>query len=375
MTLSALGVVAVYAGSGSAGPFSLTDAGANPILFEQNSEIIVTRYDVGDANAPVFLVNLTDFSVTGAGSATPGAVTLTVPLAVGKILTIQRSTALTQTLDLVFGGDLSLETLERQLDKSMRIMQELREEASRSLVFFPKDLPANFRTRIVPAPVAGKKLAWNATADRLVNADSPAILSGAGAPAPALGLDGDFYFDLTNSRLYGPKAGGVWGAGISLIGGIGPQGIQGIPGPTGSGTGDVLGPVVSADGDVPLWNGVNSKTLKTAGWAPERVGVQRGVNAQAGANYTTVLADAGQTVEMTNAGANTLTIPLNATVAYVVGTYINFAQLGTGQTTITPTGGVTLRNRGGLKTAGQYAVGTLYKRGTDEWVVGGDLTP
>ncbi len=59
------------------------------------------------------------------------------------------------------------------------------------------------------------------------------VLSGAGAPDPALGSDGDFYLDTSNNDFYGPKSGGSWGAGTSLVGPAGPQGEQGIAGANG----------------------------------------------------------------------------------------------------------------------------------------------
>ena len=105
----------------------------------------------------------------------------------------------------------------------------------------------------------------------------------------------------------------------------------------------------------------------------EQLGVARGVETKT-ANYTLVLNDAGKTIEMNLAGANTLTVPPNSSVAFTVGTYINVSQYGAGQCTITPGSGVTLRNANGLKTAAQYSMATLYKRGTDEWLVGGDLS-
>ena len=78
-----------------------------------------------------------------------------------------------------------------------------------------------------------------------------ATLNGVVAPTTE-GSDGDFYIDTVTKLIYGPKAAGVWGAGISLVGpqgeqgpiGLtgadstvpgpqGPQGIQGIQGDTG----------------------------------------------------------------------------------------------------------------------------------------------
>jgi hypothetical protein len=92
------------------------------------------------------------------------------------------------------------------------------------------------------------------------------------------------------------------------------------------------------------------------------------------ASYTLVLADKGKLVEMSNASANNLTVPLNATVAYPVGTQINVLQTGTGQTTIVATGGVTINATPGLKLRTQWSSATLIKRGTDTWVAVGDLS-
>lgn len=92
------------------------------------------------------------------------------------------------------------------------------------------------------------------------------------------------------------------------------------------------------------------------------------------ANYVLALTDAAGVVETNEAGPNTVTVPLNNTVPFPVGTKIQINQIGAGATTLVAAVGVTLRNRLGLVSAGQYAVFYLYKRGTDEWVASGDLT-
>ena len=97
------------------------------------------------------------------------------------------------------------------------------------------------------------------------------------------------------------------------------------------------------------------------------------INAQV-ASYTLVLADKDKIVEMSNASANTLTVPLNATVAYPVGTQINIIQTGAGQTTVTATGGVTINSTPGLKIRSQWSSATLIKRATNTWVLVGDLS-
>lgn len=90
--------------------------------------------------------------------------------------------------------------------------------------------------------------------------------------------------------------------------------------------------------------------------------------------YTSVAADAGILLEFNSAGALTLTIPPNASVAFPIGTMLGVRQYGVGQVTIVAGTGVILRSRdGALKTAGQYAEATLTKRAADEWVLAGDL--
>jgi hypothetical protein len=93
------------------------------------------------------------------------------------------------------------------------------------------------------------------------------------------------------------------------------------------------------------------------------------------ASYPLVLTDADKLVEMNVAGANDLTVPLNSSVAFPIGTQILLAQYGAGQTTVVATGGVTIRSNGGkLKLNVRYSGATLIKIATDEWYLFGDLT-
>jgi hypothetical protein len=85
-------------------------------------------------------------------------------------------------------------------------------------------------------------------------------------------------------------------------------------------------------------------------------------------DHTLELSDGGKIVTMDKATANTLTVPLNSSVAFPVGTRVSVQQLGVGATSIAATGGVTLVQRGGtlvIGSAGRYA--QLLKTGTDTW--------
>jgi hypothetical protein len=93
------------------------------------------------------------------------------------------------------------------------------------------------------------------------------------------------------------------------------------------------------------------------------------------ASYTLVIGDEGKLVETNVASANNLTVPPNSSVAFPVGTQILVSQYGAGQTTIVAGSGVTLRSSGTkLKLSAQYAMATLIKIATDEWMLSGDLS-
>ncbi len=95
-------------------------------------------------------------------------------------------------------------------------------------------------------------------------------------------------------------------------------------------------------------------------------------NAQT-ASYTTVLADKDKIVEMNVSSANNLTVPLNSSVAYPIGSVINIVQTGSGQTTVVATSGVTINATPGLKLRAQWSSASLIKRAENTWVLVGDL--
>jgi hypothetical protein len=77
--------------------------------------------------------------------------------------------------------------------------------------------------------------------------DGNTILNGAGAPGSALGNNGDFYIDTTDSEIYGPKTGGnTWGGGTSIIGNDGNDAE--ITGATATGLAAGATPTVTAGG-------------------------------------------------------------------------------------------------------------------------------
>jgi hypothetical protein len=93
-------------------------------------------------------------------------------------------------------------------------------------------------------------------------------------------------------------------------------------------------------------------------------------------NYTLVIGDANKILLASNSTtAGTVTIPLNSSVAFSTGTIITVTQTGSGQLTLTPTGGVTINSfQSQTKLSGQFASVQLIKTGTDTWLAVGNLT-
>jgi len=97
------------------------------------------------------------------------------------------------------------------------------------------------------------------------------------------------------------------------------------------------------------------------------------INPQTGTTYTLASSDAGKLLTLTNADAITVTIPTNATVAFVIGTRIDCVQGGAGAVTFDGTD-ITINSKGSHKTiAGLYVGVTLLKTATDTWLLIGDL--
>jgi hypothetical protein len=90
-------------------------------------------------------------------------------------------------------------------------------------------------------------------------------------------------------------------------------------------------------------------------------------------SYTMLLTDNNKLLYFTNSSAVTLIIPTNASVAFPIGSTINFTQAGSGQIFATGPSGGTLNYTPGTKTRAQWSVASAIKTGTDTWLLGGDL--
>jgi hypothetical protein len=97
----------------------------------------------------------------------------------------------------------------------------------------------------------------------------------------------------------------------------------------------------------------------------------------AGVAYTLILTNKdNNNIIMESALSNAVTIPLNATVALPIRTKIPVMSDGVGVTTIDGATGVTINGvlNGSVVVNTQYQGALLQKRGTDTWVISGDVT-
>lgn len=101
----------------------------------------------------------------------------------------------------------------------------------------------------------------------------------------------------------------------------------------------------------------------------------RPIISNANTSITLALTDADSYIRTTNAAAVTITIPPNSTVAFNLGTEMDFIQAAVGQISFVAGAGVTINSASGnLKVGNQYGGTSLKKIGIDEWDLVGDLT-
>lgn len=84
--------------------------------------------------------------------------------------------------------------------------------------------------------------------------------------------------------------------------------------------------------------------------------------------------EAGKNVDCEKGTDLTITIPADSTDNLPIGYTVTLIQAGAGQVVLSPEGGVTLQAiDSATKTREQWAVATLYKRASDEWVLVGNI--
>ena len=151
-----------YNGSGTTGPFPY------PYKFFADTDLKVVLTDSDGADSTLVLT--TDYTVSGAGEATGGSVTLVEALAVGEKLTIIPNLSYTQSADYEENDDFPAATHENALDRLCLQIQQVKLLFDRCIkIGETSDPDLDIE---IPSPEASKYLAWNADADALINAES-----------------------------------------------------------------------------------------------------------------------------------------------------------------------------------------------------------
>ena len=91
-------------------------------------------------------------------------------------------------------------------------------------------------------------------------------------------------------------------------------------------------------------------------------------------NYTLLIGDDGIIVEANSTSPITITVSLNSTTPFPIGTKITLIRTNTGTVTIAGVVGVTINATPGLLLRAQWSAATLLKRGTNTWLLMGDLS-
>lgn len=167
MTVAALSTaprVQTHTGTGTTGPFT-----ANFRLLDK-THVIVTKISAAGARTTLteaggdFTAQLVSLGASGI------SITLTTALAVGETLVIEGDSPVVQPTKYSNQGDFFPETHETSFDRITIIVQETRERLDRSVV-----LPAETSLSgplLLPDPIAGRAIMWDATATGLTNSPS-----------------------------------------------------------------------------------------------------------------------------------------------------------------------------------------------------------
>ncbi|ANS05562.1 tail fiber protein [uncultured Mediterranean phage] len=125
MTISTTIIKNSYSGDGSTTVFAY----AFKIVTTADIQVIIRS----SAGVETVKTLTTHYSVSGAGVATGGNVTMETAPASGETLIIRRATTQTQAVDLVENDPFTADSVEGAFDKNLAILQELQEQADRSI--------------------------------------------------------------------------------------------------------------------------------------------------------------------------------------------------------------------------------------------------
>ena len=278
-------------------------------------------------------VNPSNYTLSGIGNDAGGNITFSVAPSNGKKITARLKPPVEQQTNLRNQGGYLPEVVERMGDRLAMISLYIAEELSRSIkVDISSGVsPTNYLQAVQSSAAAAATSETNAAASA-----SAASTSASSAATSA-----------TSASTSATNAGNSATAAASSASSA------------------------STSASTATTQATNASNSATAADAASRLTL----NSQS-ADYTLVIGDANKIVQLTGSTGRTFTIPPNSSVAFALGTQIAFQQDGSGVLTLAPGSGVTIKSENSwLKLAAQYAMATVVKVGTNEWLLSGSLKP
>lgn len=328
-----------YSGNGSSTAFSY------PYYTAALSDLYVYSFVVATGVATLLTGGGTDYTASGSANAQglyPSGATITMVAApvTGTSIVIFRNPSEVQNYSLLQNETISAAALVQQFDYMTLLIQRLQDQVSRA-VGVPDGVTATFSpalpSTLALAASAKLFLAVNAASNGLVLTTLPHIISGSGAPSTSVGTSiGDYYIDTATYNLYGPLAavGGAWTLATSLIGPSGAAGSQILHG---SGT-PSAGLGVNGDVYLDVTNNIlyGPKAAGSWGAGVSLVG-PAGATGAAGTNGTNGTNGASSVPTITGTRASPQNIVAGTGIAFTGVDYINmwFVQGNGGAVTVT----------------------------------------
>ena len=165
MTISSTVNRVSYSGNGSTTAFSFG------YLFFSNADLKVILV-VDSTGVETTKTITTHYTITGAGDASGGTVTMGTAPASGETLVIIREVNLTQGLDLVENDAFPSDLVEQELDRATMMAQQLNTELARSVKLSDGDTSGADPT--LPTPTGGAFFRWNLAGTALESSQSSA---------------------------------------------------------------------------------------------------------------------------------------------------------------------------------------------------------
>lgn len=167
MTVSTTNSRVEYSGNGSTTVFAYT--------FRIFADSDLKVYLVDSAGTATLKTLTTNYTVSGAGDASGGNVTMGVAPTSSETLVIERSVAYTQSTDYVESDSFSAETHESALDRNTMLTQQNERDITRSMRLSKGT--ADTVSVELPAPVADQFILWNSDADGLTTSAGSAVVA------------------------------------------------------------------------------------------------------------------------------------------------------------------------------------------------------